>query len=182
MKFDQQIAILNDALKRLRIDFDRYMAGALALPPEDQRFRIENRIRQMRQQKLRSFAERFRLGTFEASFNTLCELHSRRLRDIERGKIPHPRLADARPALDPFRGFVLDGVTNRNALESLYSELYGNRGRNTKADFGSFETHVAKQIAKLKKKTGCSKVHLRVSSENDTLKLKAKPVRDTKTK
>jgi len=177
MNFDRQIALLEDALRRLRIDFDRFMAGALAIPPEDQRFQIERKIRQLRQQKVRSFAQRFRLGTLEASFNTLSELHGRKLRDIERGKVPHPRLMESRQEPNPFQGFVVEGTANRSAVESLYKELYGNSGRKRKTDFGSFEKHLARQIAKLKKKTGCAKVHLRVANDGDTLKLKAKPVK-----
>ena len=49
-----------------------------------------------------------------------------------------------------------------------------------KADFGSFQKLIDKQVSKLQKKTGCKEVHLRVAREGDTLKLKAKPVREDK--
>ncbi|MFQ5526045.1 MAG: hypothetical protein ACE5GX_07250 [Thermoanaerobaculia bacterium] len=164
-------------MRRLRIEFDKFMAGASRVPPEEFRFQIERRIRHMRQAKLRSFAQRFRLGSLEASFNTLCELHGRRLRDIEQGKVAHPRRAEARPQLDPTRGFVLGDKADRSALEALYKKLYGASGRESKTDFGSFEKHVAKQVQSLQKKTGCRQVHLRVTEDGGTLKLKAKPVR-----
>ncbi len=181
MSFDGQIASIENDMRLLRIEFDKYMAGALRIPPEEFRQRIERRIRRMRESKLRSFAQRFRIGTLEASFNTLCELHSRRLRDIERGKIPHPRRTEVRAQPDPTKGFVMGESSDHAALEALYKKLYGASGRGSRTDFGSFEKHVAQQIAKLRRKTGCQRVHLRVAEEGETLKLKAKPVRDEKT-
>lgn len=177
MSFDSQIASLEKALRQLRIEFDRYVAGAARVPPEEMRFRLEQRIRRMREGRFRSFAERFRLSTLEASFNTLNELHGRRLRDIEHGKNPGPKRAPGPSAADASKGFVLGKADNREALEALYSKLYSAAGRQARADFGSFEKHVARQISKLQAKTGCQKVHLRVAQEGDTLKLKAKPVR-----
>ena len=147
-------------MRLLRIEFDKYMAGAARIPPEEFRYQIERRIRRMRQGKLRSFAERFRLGTLEASFNTLCELHGRKLRDIESGKTPHPRRSEDRPRRDPSKGFVLGERADRAALEALYQKLYGTAGRKTKTDFGSFEKHVAAQVRRLQKQTGCRQVHL----------------------
>ena len=177
MSFDSQIATIEKDMRLLRIEFDKYLAGAVRLPPEEFRSQIERRIRLLRQGKLRSFAQRFRLGTLEASFNTLCELHGRKLRDIERGKAPQPRRSDTRSQRDPTRGFILGDKADRQALEALYRKLYGAAGRGAKTDFGSFERHVAKQIQKLQTKTGCRQVLLRVADEGDTLKLKAKPVR-----
>lgn len=167
-------------MRLLRIEFDRFMAGAVRLPPEELRFRIEKRIRSMRRGRLRSFAQRFRLSTLEASFNTLGELHGRRLREIETGKIVRPKSVTHGPRLDASRGFEIGERPERAAIEALYEKLYGRHGRSNKADFGSFEKHLASQVSKLREKTGCAKVHLRVAREGETLKLKAKPVRKNK--
>lgn len=180
MSFDRQIASIEQDIRRLRIEFDKYMAGAVRIPPEDFRLQIGKRISRLRQSKSRSFDERFRLGTLEDSFNTLCELHGRRLRDIEGGKVPHPRRAEGRAGPDPMTGFLLGDKIDRSALQALYHKLYGDSGREAKTDFGSFEKHVDKQISKLRERTGCRRVHLRVAREGQTLKLKAKPVREEK--
>lgn len=178
MSFDSQIASIEKDMRQLRIEFDRFMAGAARVPPEELRFRIEKRIRTMRQGRLRSFAQRFRLGTLEASFNTLSELHGRRLREIETGKIARPRKAPSGSELDASKGFEIGEKPDRSAVEALYRKLYGSNGRGLKTDFGSFEKHIASQVSRLRDKTGCSRVHLRVAREGETLKLKAKPVRE----
>lgn len=134
----------------------------------------------MRNSRLRMSVERFRLSTLEASFNTLCELHGRRLREVESGKVVRPKIREKKVQLDASRGFQIGAKPNRVAIEALYDKLYGSNGRGSKADFGSFETHVTQQVAKLREKTGCNRVHLRVAREGDTLKLKAKPVRRNK--
>lgn len=180
MKFDTQIASIEREIRLLRVEFDRFMAGAVRLPPEELRSVIEREIRTLRQGKLRTSVERFRLSTLEASFNTLCELHGRRLRDVESGRIVRPKALERQVKLDATRGFRIGDQPNRPAIEALYDKLYGSNGRGNKADFGSFENHVTKQVAKLRKKTGCKQVHLRVAREGKTLKLKAKPVRRNK--
>ncbi len=180
MTFDQQIASIEKDMRLLRIEFDQFMAGAIRIPPEDYRSRIGKRIQMMRKGRLRTSVERFRLSTLEASFNTLNELHARRLRDIESGRTVRPQARKAGPRLDASRGFQIGEQPDRSAIEALYERLYGRNGRGNKADFGSFEKHVAKQVAKLREKTGCAKVHLRVAREGETLKLKAKPVRKHK--
>jgi len=180
VSFDSQIALIEKDVRLLRIEFDRFMAGAVRLAPEELRFRIEKRIRAMRQARIRSSVERFRLGTLEASFNTLSELQGRRLREIESSKTVRRKSVTSDPRLDSDRGFEIGEKPDRSAMEALYESLYGHRGRASKVDFGSFEKHVTKQIARLRKETGCTKVHLRVAREGETLKLKAKPVRKNK--
>lgn len=167
-------------MRQLRIEFDRFMAGAIRIPPEEFRFQIAKQIRVMQQGRLRTSVQRFRLATLEASFNTLNELHSRRLRDVESGKIVRPKLNDRGLQLDASRGFQIGAKPERRVLEALYQKLYGKNGRGRKADFGSFEKHIVGQVSRLRKKTGCEKVHLRVAREGDTLKLKAKAVRKEK--
>ena len=177
MRFDIQLASIEKDMRLLRIEFDRFMVGAVRIPPEELRLGIERRIRTMRQARVRSSVERFRLGTVEASFNTLRELHGRRLREIESGKSARHKTVTSGPRLDAGRGFEIGDKSDRSAIEALYESLYGHSGRTSKVDFGSFERHVTKQIARLREKTGCAKVHLRVAHEGETLKLKAKPVR-----
>lgn len=180
MIFDHQIAAIEKDLQLLRIEFDRFMIGAIRLPPEQLRFQIEKRIRKMRRTRLRSAVERFRLGTLEASFNTLSELHARRLREIESGKASRSSHLASSPKPDAAIGFQVGENPDRIAIETLYETLYGKHGRKLKADFASFEKHISKQVANVRKKTGCERVHLRVAREGDTLKLKAKPIRKKK--
>lgn len=180
MDFNSQIASLERDLHVLRIEFDRFMAGAIRVPPEELRFQIGKRLRSIRTSRRRSSVERFRLNTFEASFNTLSDLHARRLREIESGKKVRgkPLAKETKP--DPEQGFQVGERPERRAVTALYDKLYGSKGRSQKADFDSFNRHVAEQVARLREKTGCEKVHLRVTGEGDSLKLKAKPVRQKK--
>lgn len=180
MSFESQISAVEQDIRRLRIEFDKFMAGATKVPPEEFRYQIGKRIRRLREGRFRTFAERFRLGSLEASFNTLCELHGRRLREVESGKRPHPGRSESGPRPNAAQGFVLGSGPDQVAVEALYRELYGASGRAAKADFGSFEKLIGKQVSKLQQKTGCRQVHLRVAREGDTLKLKAKPVREEK--
>ncbi len=163
-------------MRLLKIEFDRFLAGSARVPPEEARARIAHRIRELKRQKIRSFAERFRLNTLEASFSTLNDLHARRLRELEQGKIVRGRAAPTAGNEDTRTDFTVTSASDTDAIQALYRKLYGSDGRQKKADFGTFEQHVGRQIERLQKKTGCRKVQLRVASEAGKLKLKAKPI------
>ena len=168
---------LEQSIHLLKIEFDKFFNGALPIPPEELRTKVQRTLKRLRTRRMRTFADRFRLNTLETRLNVLSELWNRRLREIDRAAQRRPAASAARPgALDPVAGISLDGTGNREQVEALYNELYSSSGRRKKTDFDSFRSYLDVQIVKLRKKTGCEQVQFRVSGQGDTLKLKAKPI------
>jgi hypothetical protein len=180
MDHDEAIERLAQDVQRLRIDFERFLNGARATPPEDLRRRIQNEIRFLREANLR-MAQRFRLGNLEGRFNAFSELYNRRQRDREEGRevghhVATHHAGDA-PGLDARNGVTVRGEPSTAATESLFSELYRDTKRGVRTDLEAFHAYLKDQVSRIREKTGCDEVQFRVVSEAGKLKLKAKPVR-----
>jgi hypothetical protein len=163
-------------LQKLRIDFQLFLAGQNAAPPDDLRDALARRLRDMRSPNMGA-AESFRLGTLEAQFNSLGELHGRRLREREQTH----RAARAAEApvrrYDAETGIAVGGSSDGAALEALFAGLYAGAGAGAaRVDFESFRGYIAGQVEAIRQKTGCSEVMFRVANEDGRLKLKAKPL------
>ena len=172
---DEALQRLDRDLKRFKIDFERFLSGNLATPPDQLRQNLQKQIQYLRMERLRSVAQRFQLNTLEARFNTLWVQFNRRLREQEEGggSREAPGLAEVK--IDTEEGVVIAGTADKKAVRALYDDLYGGSGRGKKTDFDSFQAHLEKQTAKIRSKTGCSQVRFRITSDDGELKLKAKP-------
>lgn len=175
MKLEKELSHFEGSIKRLKVDFDRFLAGAVAVPPEDLRREVFDELRWLRSRLLTTYADRFRLNNLEARLNTLNELYSRRLRDHELGADGGSSGSKPRGP-DPYRGVVFDGTTSEDGAMALYEELYGASGRDKKTDFASFHGFLEKKARRIRDLTGCGQVRFRVISKAGRLTLKAKPV------
>jgi hypothetical protein len=165
-------------VQQLRIDFERFFSGALPLPPEDLRGRVQAQLRQLRGATLNTAVENFRLGDLEARFNSYNELFNRRLRDLEEGRHHHVRHAPAPEArrFDPSTGILFGERMEPEAVQALYQGLVSSPGDSPRFDLDSFQSYLAKQVTAIREKTGCSQVQFRLATEDGKVKLKARPV------
>jgi hypothetical protein len=83
----ESIDHLAGEIRQLRVDFERFFSGALLIPPDELRRRVQARLRQLRSLNSMSAVDRFRLGDLEARHNSYDELYTRRLRDREEGRL-----------------------------------------------------------------------------------------------
>jgi hypothetical protein len=172
--FDQ----LSRDIRQLQIDSERFFNGGLPVPPEELRNRIQTQIRNLRNLKITSALDSFRLGDLEARFNSYNELFNRRLREREEGRRPGlvPVAHPERRRYDAREGITLGASFDSEAVEALYQGLASRPGDGPKFDLDSFEKYLARQIAALREKTGCDQVQFRLAEEDGKLKLKARPV------
>jgi hypothetical protein len=175
--FEPRLARLSDLIEQFRIDSERYFNGALPIPPEELKLRVQRALRDLRSVNLRSAAEIFRLGGLEARFNVLSENVGRRLREREEGRGVHrPVETAAEPArYDPEAGIVLGRAEAPEAVEALFAGL-ARRGAAAKLDLESFRGYLARQIEEIRAKTGAEQVQFRLTEEQGKVKLKARPV------
>ena len=160
-------------IRLLKIEFDRYFNGFLDIPPEDNRGEVEETLRQLRGQPLNSFADRYRLNSLEARFNSFNALWTRKLRKRE-SAAGRPTTSDRGP--DPYAGLTVGNGPSRTHERALYEELYRSSDRSAKTDFDSFRRFLRRQTEKIRGKTGCSEVRFRIASQDGKLTLKAQPV------
>ncbi len=164
-------------VQQLRIDFERFFAGALPFPPEDLRVRVQTQLRNLRNGSGGTAVDNFRLGEIEARFNSYNELFNRRLRDREEGRqragrpsVPPP------PRYDPERGITVGSQLEPAAVEALYRGLAASAGAGPRFDLESFGAYLLRQAAAIRDKTGCDEVQFRLAPEEGRMKLKARPI------
>ena len=170
---------LDRDIKTLRVDFERFFSGALPIPPDELRGRVQAEIRKLRGMNLLTFADNFRLGDLEARFNSYNELFNRRLRDVEEGRRPvtRPIAIPVERRFDAEKGIVVGDRLEPEAVEALYQGLAAAPGSaGPRFDLDSFQTYLNRQVAAIREKTGCALVQFRVAAEDGKLKLKARPV------
>ena len=156
---------LETEIRRLRIEFERFFSGALHVPPDELRNRVQAQLRTLRNVNAGTAVDRFRLGTLEARFNSYNELFSRRLREREEGRlraapVPPPSAA---PLYDPAVGVAIGPRPEPAAVAPRF-------------DLAGFEAYLQRQAAAIRDKTGCDQVQFRLATEDGKLKLKARPV------
>jgi hypothetical protein len=174
----QALDQLEHDIRLLRIEFEKFFAGALPVPPEEMRTRVQGSIRNLRNLSFSSFAENFRLADLEARFNSYSELFNRRLRDQEEGRHRAARQAAlaAPRAYDAARGVVFGDAFEPAAVAALYEGLAKGPGDGPRFDLESFRSYLSKQVSAIRAKTGCAEVQFRISEEDGKLKLKARPL------
>lgn len=160
-------------LNRLRIDFERFLNGALDVPPVELEQSLVRELQSLRS-KAKASVEQFRLGTVEGKLQSLRERYQRRLRDKEMGHAPIHR--EPAPSIDPSAGVELRDRVDDAAATALYRALYS-ESKSVPPDMEKFRSSLARQVASVRQKTGCSAVRLRVVEEDGRPKLKARPIR-----
>ena len=179
MQIQASIERLDQDIRQLKIDFERYFNGSLPIPPEEFRRAVRQQIQALRVKPMPALVDRFRLSTREARFNTLNELFNRRLREREEGLTPTAgRPAPETPQrYDPYKGIVVGETPPREAIQALYRELYEDDTPNAAANFARFHTYLLGQMAAIRERSGCDEVSFRIATDGGELKLKAKPIR-----
>ncbi|MEO8198861.1 MAG: MXAN_5187 C-terminal domain-containing protein [Thermoanaerobaculia bacterium] len=181
----QQLDLLADGIEKFKIEFERFLAGATVIPPDEAKARLVRELRELRNANLRASADQFRLASLEARFNSYSELFNRRLRDREEGRGPRAvRAIAAAPErrLDALSGVVVSDRLEAEAVNALYQTLTRQAleaaaaGAAPAMGLDTFRGYLSQQIESIRLKTGCEAVQFRIATEDGKLKLKAKPV------
>lgn len=177
----RRVEILTREIERFRVASQRFLAGDLKIPPEEQRDRIAGMIRHLRTSNLQSTALNFRLGSLEARFQALVDLFGRRLRAVEEGAEAARRASEGAAAPpDPSRGVVIGDRADSVSVNALYQGLYlRDRPSQPAMDLERFRSYLTRQADAIRAKTGCDKIQFRVAEESGKLKLKARPLRES---
>lgn len=170
---------LGQSVRQMRIEFERFFNGALAVPPLNLLGDIQGEIRRLRNSNLKSVADHFRLSSAEAHFNSLAELINRRLREVEEGRNATARVTATGGArrFDVESGVLMGSEVDPEAAEALFRGLASATEEAPSFDLAAFRTYLERQISTIRRKTGCDQVQFRLAHENGQTKLKAKPIR-----
>jgi hypothetical protein len=173
----QRLTRLDGEIRRLKIEYDKFLNGAVPTPPDDLREEVFSELRALRGHNSPSYADGFLLGSLEARLNSLSELYNRRVREAEMGLGPPVSAAPKARQHDPYGGVVFRDEVSSDAAHALYEELYDSPERRARTDFSSFLHFLEQKTSTIRDLTGCHEVQFRIDSKDGRLALKAKPVR-----
>jgi len=200
LAIDEELSVLEDQLRRLKIEYDMYFGGGAKKPPTDVEWKVKNLLKKYSDGHRMSYAQRFRYTTIQqryALYNALWqqklvikEEGYRRPQDAVLGiqglrsdeeheaaialKHHHSPVTEYRPFSTSFS----DADSDHKQVESLFQALTEARkkaGENSAANLDSFKKFVKQKTTQLQKEYGCKAVEYTVEMQNGQAKLKAKP-------
>lgn len=198
---DEELNILEDSLRRLKIEYDVYFGGGAKKPPAELEWKVQNLIKKYSDGNKMNFAQRFRYNTISQRYalynglwqqkNKIKEEGYRRPQDavlgiagmrIDEEQAAAAALAKRNKAAEDaanagFRTAVSDAGSEADNVQKLFNAMMAARaksGDNAQANFDSFKSFVAKKTEQIRKEYGCHAVEYSVEMENGQVKLKAK--------
>lgn len=88
MSWERELAVLNEAIRRLNAEYDAFLYGSVGKPPTTSRRHVEEMIRRLSTSRSDSAAEHYQLSALEGRFATLCERWERLQAEKEAGRRP----------------------------------------------------------------------------------------------
>jgi len=183
MTIDEELTLLEDGLRRLKIEFEIYFNGGSQRPPNDLQWRVDSLIRRFSDARRLTFAQRFRYNALAQRYAVFNDLWRQRIKAREEG--PRRTAADLRQEraqeakdVTAFRVEWGDPAAEPEKVEKLFAALIDAKKRcgetvdNVVAD--SFRKFVAQKTAQLKRELNCQQVEYVVEVERGQVRLKAK--------
>lgn len=195
MTVDEELALLEDSFRRLKIEFDIYFAGGAKKPPTDTDLRVSTLIRRYLENSRLTFAQRFRLTTVAQKYSVFSDLWRRKTRIKEEGyrrpedtllgvggfgsfavHDPNPRavVADGEP--ESFLVFS-DDVIEVVALYEAVVRARESAGQPLGA-FDAFAAFVQNKSTQIRGQFHCQAVEYTVMVQSGQVRLKARARKD----
>jgi hypothetical protein len=198
LTIDEELSLLEDQMRRLKVEYDIFFGGGSKKPPADIEWKVKNLLRKMSDGTRMSYGQRFRFSTLQqryALYNTQWQqklqikeegyrrpqdamLGIQGLRDHEAQEaelaIKHHPLAGQ----GHFKVSCSDADSEPTKVEALFRALSDARqftGEKNSASLDSFKKFVRQKTEQLKKEYGCRTVEYAVELQGGQVKLKAKP-------
>jgi hypothetical protein len=178
---EEQLARLEEDIRRLKVEFDIYFNGAAKRPPYDTKGRVETLIKRLADDRTLAFAQRYHYNSLAARYTSFMQLWRRTMQDREEGRGPARRHApqpapEAEPA--PATFVCADARTDVQTVRGLYEALVEARRRcgeeTDDLPFSRFHRMVAEKSEALKQRAGCERVHFSIAVHDGRVQFKAK--------
>ena len=194
LTIDQELDLLDDALRRLKVDYDIYFSGGgIKKPPVDNEKRVQAQIRRYMENSRLNSGQRYRLTNVAQRFSVFAELWRRKVRVKDQGYVrpedkligvggfghmeehaPHSAAQEHEP-----ESFVMF-TTDTFEVVPLYEAMLRARESVGQAlgGFDSFATYVQFKTGAIRKQYKCGAVEYTVTVKEGQVNLKVRPRKD----
>ena len=203
MTIDEELNLLDQQLRRLKIEYEIFFSNPAKRPPTDVEWKVLSLIRKYSDGARMSFSQRFRYNEMAQRYAVQADLWRKKMRIREEGyrrpqeailsvqgvRPPEERETKYRPVYgvgrnaepsagnQPFTVQCSDATAEKEKVESLYkalTEAKQKSGEKVSGNLDSFAAFVKKKTSQLRKEYGCDTVQYSVEMEGGQVKLKAK--------
>ena len=176
---EEQLARLEEDIRRLKVEFDIYFNGAAKRPPYDTKGRVDTLIKRLADERTLAFAQRYHYNSLAARYNSFMQLWRRTMQEREEGRGPSRRPAPApEPEAAPATFVCSDPRGDVRTVRGLFDALVEARQKcgepTDDLSFARFHRMVAEKSEALKERAGCERVHFSVAVNDGRVQFKAK--------
>jgi len=197
MATEDDLDQLEQMLRQLQIEWEKFFGGVEKKPPNELRARVEAIVKRYAYTEIRNNTERFRYQALSSRFNTFNELWNKRMRAIEEGRpvglhgraaamapaagspvAAAPRAAAAPSGGGEFR--VRSPDKDESAVRALYEKFLQARqqaGEKGTVKFDNFQKLISQQASRIMADKGAQAVDFRLETKEGKVSLKAKVVK-----
>lgn len=196
MTVDEELNVLEESLRRLKIEYDVYFGGGSKKPPADTEWRVQSLMKKYSDGHKMNFAQRFKYNSLAQRYALFSDLWRQKLKIKEEGYrrpqdaalgiagLRTEQAQSAAAALEeaagqkPFSVACSDAESEHDKVQQLYNamlEAKKRAGEQTPGgSFDSFKQFVKKKTDQIRKDYGCHAVEYTVELDNGQVRLKAK--------
>lgn len=180
MTIDEQLQLLDEWLRQLKIEYDMFFGGGRKLPPYDLKMRIEKAIKRLLEERGMSYAQRFRYSNLAARYNSYQEMWRRITAQREEGRFaerPSALDGEAQPYIEDALSISISSPeAEESKIQDLYRFLSAARqrlGGNPAPPYDAFKQFIVAKTDSVKKQLGCQAVTFSLKVEEGKLRLTA---------
>jgi hypothetical protein len=184
---DEQLARLEEDLRRLKIESDIYFNGGAKRPPYDTKSRVEVLIKRLGDDRALSFAQRYLYNSLVARYTAWREVWRRTMQDREeshetpaakRAAVLH-RSENAANIAAPSESFICANAhTDVPTVKRIYEALVEAKRKCGEAvddlSFPRFHHMIATKTENLKERAQCERVRFSIEMVNGKVSFKAR--------
>ena len=200
MTIDEELSVLEDQLRRLKVEYDIYFGGGSKKPPAEIEWKVKNLLKKFADGGRMNYSQRFRYSTLQQRYALYNSLWQQKLQMKEEG-YRRPQDAylgiqglrdheehEAAKALKhhgaalgderPFSIACADPAAEGRNVEALFKALSQARtqaGEKSSANLDSFKKFVQQKTTEIRKQYACQAVEYSIEMQGGKVKLKAKP-------
>ena len=181
MDLEQKIQMLERDLREQVKNWERFFSGGLRVPPEVERTRFAQRLRNLAEQTFQRRADQFRVEQLQHRFMSYSQNWERMLREREEGRLPTGGGAASQPThphIEETNGPTVTSVdrAGRGSLYDRYVSAKRQLGLDVRMGRLEFEKQLEERREQLQKDLG-RQVQFEVRVEDGKVKLAARKVR-----
>jgi len=196
---DEELNLLEDNLRRLKIEYDVFFGGGSKRPPTDLDWRVQSAFKRYSDSQRLSSTQRFKFNTMQQKYAIFSDLWRKKVNIKEAGyRRPQDQLlsiqgirteqmheeapskAHSKVAeWEPLKVKITDPTAQHQTVRELFDALSTARlhAKETSApgSFDSFASFVQKKTNELRSKYHCKEVEYEVEMKEGKVKLVARP-------